>query len=172
MGGPGSGRRCSADRRSTVEEALVLPVDDLVAEHAPRPGQRVVGVWEWAASSPPQRFSGVKYDLEVLEPSRARLRLVYRCLRTQVVSDVTLRLVSTDMPRGGLRWWFVCPLKPKGLRCRRRVGKLYLPPGARHPGCRHCHELTYRSCQAPRRPNRLFCAPSLSEERPGAAARG
>jgi hypothetical protein len=27
------------------------------------------------------------------------------------------------------------------------VGKLYLPPGAGYYGCRHCHELTYTSCQ-------------------------
>jgi hypothetical protein len=27
------------------------------------------------------------------------------------------------------------------------VGKLYLPPPARYFGCRHCHDLTYTSCQ-------------------------
>ena len=56
--------------------------------------------------------------------------------------------VTTTRPRfGGLRWWFVCPLLVDGVACRRRVGKLYLPPRARYLGCRHCHQLTYRSCQ-------------------------
>jgi hypothetical protein len=27
------------------------------------------------------------------------------------------------------------------------MGKLYLPPGGRYFGCRHCYGLTYRSCQ-------------------------
>ena len=34
-----------------------------------------------------------------------------------------------------------------GGPCGRRVGKLYLPPGGRYYGCRHCHRLTYSSCQ-------------------------
>lgn len=48
---------------------------------------------------------------------------------------------------GGVRWWFTCPLTLSGVRCYRRVGKLCLPPGAVYFGCRHCHHLTYRSCQ-------------------------
>ena len=39
--------------------------------------------------------------------------------------------------------WFVCPL----VGCGRRVGKLYLPPGGRYYGCRHCYRLTYESAQ-------------------------
>jgi pyruvate-formate lyase-activating enzyme len=27
------------------------------------------------------------------------------------------------------------------------VAKLYLPPGSRYFGCRHCHNLTYQSCK-------------------------
>jgi len=27
------------------------------------------------------------------------------------------------------------------------VGKLYLPPGGKYFGCRHCYNLTYKSCQ-------------------------
>ena len=43
---------------------------------------------------------------------------------------------------GGERWWFTCPLKVNDVNCNRRVGKLYLPPGANYFGCRSCHELT------------------------------
>ena len=34
-----------------------------------------------------------------------------------------------------------------GHACNRRVAKLYLPPGGRYFGCRHCYRLTYRSVQ-------------------------
>ena len=36
------------------------------------------------------------------------------------------------------------------------MGKLYLPPGGRYYGCRHCHELTYTSCQESRKYDGLW----------------
>lgn len=48
-------------------------------------------------------------------------------------------LTATRPRFGGLRWWFVCPLVVKGRSCKRRVGKLYLPPHGRYFGCRHCN---------------------------------
>jgi len=59
----------------------------------------------------------------------------------------SVRLVTTSPPVGGVRWWFVCPLVVNGTPCRRRVSKLYLPPGADFFGCRTCYRLTYRSVQ-------------------------
>ena len=48
--------------------------------------------------------------------------------------------LETTQPRfGGLRWWGRCPLAVSGVACRRRVAKLYLPPGERYFGCRVCH---------------------------------
>jgi hypothetical protein len=65
--------------------------------------------------------------------------------------------LTTTRPRfGGLRWWFVCPLLVSGRPCRRRVGKLYLPPRARYFGCRHCYDLTYTSCQESRKYDGAF----------------
>jgi hypothetical protein len=40
--------------------------------------------------------------------------------------------------------------------CGRRVGKLYLPPGASYFGCRHCYELTYKSCQESHKLDSMF----------------
>jgi hypothetical protein len=37
-----------------------------------------------------------------------------------------------------------------------RVGKLYLPPDGLYFGCRHCYELTYRSCQESHKGDRLY----------------
>jgi hypothetical protein len=56
---------------------------------------------------------------------------------------------------GGGRWWFHCPLMANGAPCTARVGKLYLPPGRRYFGCRHCHRLTYISCRRSRKRRRM-----------------
>jgi hypothetical protein len=55
-------------------------------------------------------------------------------------------LTTTDLPWGGKRFWFQCPI----IGCRNRVAKLYLPPNSVYFGCRNCHNLTYRSSQEQR----------------------
>ena len=59
-------------------------------------------------------------------------------------------LTSTTQHRG-VRWWFLCPVDQGEGPCHRRVVKLYLPANRCYFGCRHCHDLSYRSCQEPRR---------------------
>ncbi len=61
--------------------------------------------------------------------------------------ELPIRLETTPLHFGGHRWWGICPLVVNNVPCNRRVGKLYLPPGDRYFGCRHCHRLTYRSAQ-------------------------
>lgn len=56
-------------------------------------------------------------------------------------------LTTTSLPWGGEKYWFVCCLVKGGRGCQRRVAKLYLPPGGKYFGCRHCYGLTYRSSQ-------------------------
>jgi hypothetical protein len=75
------------------------------------------------------------------------LRLRYSFTATGEALHYEVGLATTRPRFGGLRWWFVCPLAPSGNACGRRVGKLYLPPGGRYFGCRHCHDLTYTSAQ-------------------------
>jgi hypothetical protein len=75
--------------------------------------------------------------------------------------DYQIQLVATGCNFGGLRWWFLCPLRRKGVNCGRRVEKLFLPSKGfvippRYFGCRHCHELTYASTQTSDR--RVFAA--------------
>jgi len=41
-------------------------------------------------------------------------------------------------------------------KANRRVAKLHSPPGSRYFGCRHCHDLTYNSCQEAHQAERLF----------------
>jgi hypothetical protein len=63
-----------------------------------------------------------------------------------------LEVVATERkPFGGLRWWFVCPLKKKG--CLGRVDKLYRRPDwalrfvlyESPMGCRACNRVFYES---------------------------
>jgi len=61
--------------------------------------------------------------------------------------DYTNRLVSIPCNYGGKRWWFICGLIVNDVYCGRRVGKLYLAPGNKYFGCRHCQDLTYESCR-------------------------
>src|SRR6516162_5756583 len=59
--------------------------------------------------------------------------------------DTHIVLTATRTSFNALRWWFLCPFLKEGHSCNRRVGKLYLPPRGTYFGCRHCHDLTYRS---------------------------
>ena len=61
--------------------------------------------------------------------------------------DYKVELVTTSCNFGGVRYWFICPLVMNGRACRRRVAKLYLPPGGKYFGCRCCYNLTYQSCK-------------------------
>ncbi len=58
-----------------------------------------------------------------------------------------IELATAPCRFGGQRYWFICPAVKNEVPCRRRAVKLYLPPGAVYFACRHCYELTYRSCQ-------------------------
>jgi len=59
--------------------------------------------------------------------------------------DYKVSLTTTLCNFGGVRYWFICPLSLNGVYCGRRVGKLYLGPGGRYYGCRHCYDLSYES---------------------------
>jgi len=78
------------------------------------------------------------------------IRFVYietnRQIAKKTKRDYKAHLTWTLCFFAGRRWWFICPMEIDGEDCNRRVGVLYLPNGKSF-GCRHCHNLTYRSCQ-------------------------
>jgi hypothetical protein len=59
--------------------------------------------------------------------------------------DYKVSLTTTPCNFGGVRYWFVCPLYTNGVYCGRSVGTLYLPPGGKYFGSRHCYDLSYES---------------------------
>ena len=64
--------------------------------------------------------------------------------------EMQIPLQATSPGLVGKRWWFTCSLCVRGVQCNRRVGRLFLPPGARYFGCRHCYDLSYLSAQMAR----------------------
>jgi len=97
-----------------------------------------------------EKTSAIGYEVDTQAPARPTVRLIYTLTHpTGEKEDIDepVRLQTTCPHWGGVRWWFTCPLVVDGTSCRRRVRKLYLPPGGRYFGCRHCHDLTYRSAQ-------------------------
>ena len=78
-------------------------------------------------------------------------------IRNKENLNYEVQLLTTSCNYGGLRYWFHCPLQYNGSSCRRRVSTLYLPPGDKYFGCRHCHKLTYESRNLGNSPMRHFC---------------
>jgi hypothetical protein len=152
MGGFGSGCRhhwWRGAKKTTVEDCLSIDASRLTRVGLLKAGVRSAGSWRWT-------YAGgggftVNYEVDTRNPEWAFLRLWYSFVwvatKEQESADYHVRLTATRPRFGGRRWWFACPLLVDGRDCGRRVGKLHLPPHGRHFGCRHCHDLTYTSCQ-------------------------
>ena len=73
------------------------------------------------------------------------MRVIYCPQKEGQPVEHDIGLQTTCPYRGGVRWWFMCPLQRNGRPCGRRVQMLYLPPNGRQFGCHHCHHLWYES---------------------------
>jgi hypothetical protein len=137
MGGLGSGERC--EKKGVVEGNLALDTSDFKRKKLLVANRQFAGSITWSGGST------IKVVLQVGEEAGS-IQLIYHFPDASRTScNYSVRLVATPCHLGGRRWWFLCPLHRNGVGCGRRVRKLYLV--GRYFGCRHCHELTYRSCQ-------------------------
>lgn len=144
MGGLGSGPTPWRPKKTTVEQCLTLSVFDLYRHgvfQSPL-GLRTPGSIAWAKRE-------VSFWLEDTVEEGLCLRLAYKLTQGGVSEDLDylVHLQTTSPHFGGVRYWLTCPLITDVEPCRRRVGKLYLPPRGHYFGCRTCHDLTYRSAQ-------------------------
>jgi hypothetical protein len=155
MGGLGSGTWQRSGTKATVEDSLTLPMSDFRGRIYPKSA----GAFAWTWSSGKQ--SSVGYFLTW--DDEPTITLHYRWGDSQDVR-ILVRLQTTPTQFSGERWWFTCPLIVGGVACNRRVGKLYLPPGAHYFGCRKCHDLTYESCQEAHREERRSAKFGRKEE--------
>jgi len=99
------------------------------------------GTWLWTSSG-----NNVRYRVGPAGKS-SMLDLSYMPNGSDEKINLSIPLVTSYPKFGGIRFWFTCPLNKGGRPCQRRVGKLYLPPGGKYFGCRHCHDLSYTSSQ-------------------------
>lgn len=157
MGGMGSGNWYRwQGKKSTVEESLVLSLKDL----RNRLYVGAIGTLTWTSAN--GRESSIKYSVHGYGDSET-ITLHYRWRDSEDV-NIPIRLTTTPTQFSGRRWWFICPLIVCDISCHRRVGKIYLPPGAKYFGCRKCHDLTYTSCQEAHKTERLFGRLGLDTE--------
>lgn len=136
MGGYGSGRWAWHSKKTAVEECRAL---DIAGWSELAWGENWHGAVNWYKGE--RQTASISYEVNTLDRARPWVQLFYTFTRTGAQFDYRVTLQTTRPHYGGWRWWFTCP------RCDRRVRKLYLPPGRTHFGCRHCYDLTYRSCQ-------------------------
>jgi hypothetical protein len=157
MGGRGSGNfnhRWRPRRRAVVEDCLFLNADKWTRDGLLRANVHLCGSWGW--TFPGGRECSIGFAVNTTDMGDPWARLSFTVTQTGDWVDHRVRLLTTHPHFGGLRWWFVCPLTVAGRPCGRRVGKLYLPPRANRFGCRHCHRLTYTSCQESRKFDCVF----------------
>ena len=147
MGGVGSGRweHRSPDRKLT-DTCLQLSIIHLAKTGALVPG----GYSMFTGDCPDSNFGMLLFvlDLDLTPRTHGKCTVThisYNGVTTGATTPYVVRLTTTVPHLGGFRYWFCCPLTRNGHVCGRRVGKLYLPPGGRYFGCRHCYQLTYQS---------------------------
>lgn len=140
------------DRKTTVEECRVLSIFAIKQEGV---------LHQYAGSTFHVKWTGFSGNENSIGgralPDRSAIELSY-VIESGSSPDgpdkmqYQVDLTPTSCYFGGERFWFRCPLVVNGIPCKRRVGKLYLPPGAKYFGCRHCYDLSYRSKQVSRQP--------------------
>jgi len=147
MGGWGSGRQPSFPDKDTVEDCRVIDVNQWMRKGVLVSNSLRCGRWVWSRPGTGEELASMGYAIDTIGPAPPTIRLSYTLTATGEHCDYPVRLQTTQPRFGGIRWWFTCPLVTEGPPCQRRVQKLYLPPGGRYYGCRHCYQLRYASQQ-------------------------
>lgn len=142
MGGFGSGRWGWHRKKTPAEHCRWFTVAVLVGDHPPAAGRAAKLVWA--------AVGGVESELAFAFTAPRTVTLAYGWGAGADRKEFAypLELIPLPTPNGGTRYLARCPLIVNGVRCSRRVAKLYQPPRSPYFGCRHCHQLTYRSRQA------------------------
>ena len=143
MGAWNSGRWGHHSKATTVEDCRVLDLGEFARKGAFVPWY--AGSLRWSIGE--EVVASIGYTVRPGTADGLILELSYRMTQTGEAVELPIRLETTPLHFGGCRWWGICPLVVNSRACNRRVGKLYLPPGGRYFGCRHCYRLTYQSVQ-------------------------
>lgn len=125
------GIRCGADRPAQhvkAEHCKRLDVRRWQREGVLRPG--VAGMWTWSDSATGERRGRIGYSV-----GGGYVNLNY--LINDKPSNQQIALVHTSVNYGGVRPWFVCPVRGE------RVAVLFLRAG--RFACRQCQRIAYAS---------------------------
>ena len=147
MGGYGSTRWTYHTKAETTDACHALDVRLLARDGALKPWNSGTVTW----SRRKRQIAAIGYAVRPTAESDLTLVLNYRITRGDAATadeiEIPITLETTPLHLGGVRWWARCPMAPNNRPCKRRIAILYLPPGERCFGCRHCHRLTYESVQ-------------------------
>ena len=135
MGGLGSGNWSRWPTRSVVGNGLTLDLYKLIKDGAFCPGQTTGGSLTWTRGD--DYIGSIGYSSDLTKPSSGSVRLHYNHEDKPV--DYRVSLTTTRPYFGGLRWWFVCPVKGT------RAAKLHLPSGSNIFASQKAFGMAYRS---------------------------
>lgn len=155
MGGAGSGRFFRPEKKMLVEDSLSLCSNKLGKVIKENPDLIDFPFFEsiiFSSTRSGKLIGSLGYRIRAQFENSLIIDLDYTVSRSGLKMPIfdSISLQSTNPHFGGERFWFVCP------QCKRRVGKLLLPPGSAFYRCRQCHDLTYFSCNESHRWDNLF----------------
>lgn len=138
--------RWSYSNRDTVEDCRIIDIFWLNRHGYLK--DKMSGTMEWNRAQNGKSRVGISISIDEQNRWSSHMRLTYTFTdyktHEKTDNDYKISLVSTPCNFGSKRYWFICSLSVNGRPCNRRVAKLFLPPGGRYFGCRHCHDLTYK----------------------------
>jgi hypothetical protein len=147
MGGYGSTRWSWHTKKRVVDNCLQLDILNFIKKGLIS-GHHASGTVRWDNLTG-EVSPSITFEIFPMGDGLQIFRISYRVENLGEVQNLQydIKLVSSRPYFGGRRWWFICPLIVNDRVCKRRVRVLYLPPSEIYFGCRHCHNLTYRSSQ-------------------------
>lgn len=132
MGGVNSGRHYRWDKKELTMEQKRIDIRWMKKQRYLQPG--CFGKLSWTSRGKPSGSIGFK-----MEENKMILKYNHRSRGEdwEAVEQI-IQFDKTPCNYGGYRKWFLCP------KCYKRVAILY--GAGKYFLCRHCHDLTYDSC--------------------------
>jgi len=119
-----------------------------------RPGSHVQGSISWTRGNTGEVVASIKYQANMCDPENAWLRLMYSATNDgeTTAQDYRVEMTTTRPHFGGVRWWFLCPMSYRRVRC------LYIVGRSERFACRKFLRLAYQVQRESWRDQRLRAA--------------
>jgi len=151
MGGLGSGIWKRTNSKATVQDCHCLDIRDFVRGGFLINGRS--GTARWLHPMSDKLHGSVGFQVHRDSSGRCGLQLSFRFRDSYDIFQF-IPIERNRQSDGRTTRWFTCPLIRDGVVCGRRARKLYAKCSLF--GCRHCHALTYQSCQEAHKDERLM----------------